>query len=185
MVSVSRHSARMKHLVILVSALLMALGCTKTEATGQAAGGKASAPSAPAPSAPSAAANVVAAPGSVPTQAASAAPAPAPLPTMSVGDVDAMLQAKSGVAVDANGPETRKAKGIVPGAILLSDYEMFDVKELGPDKSRLLVFYCGSEQCTASHDAARRALALGYTNVKIMSAGIAGWLAAGKTAATI
>jgi len=32
----------------------------------------------------------------------------------------------------------------------------------------------------ASHDAARRAASLGYADVRVMSAGIDGWLAAGK-----
>jgi rhodanese-related sulfurtransferase len=70
--------------------------------------------------------------------------------------------------------------GIIPGAVLISDAQTFSATELPADKSQGLVFYCGGEMCKASHVAAQRAMAEGYSNVKIMSAGIAGWASAGK-----
>ena len=70
--------------------------------------------------------------------------------------------------------------GTLPGAVLLSDSETFKLSELPPDKSKALVFYCGNTQCGASHEAAEKAITAGYTNVKVMPDGIAGWVKAGK-----
>jgi rhodanese-related sulfurtransferase len=110
-------------------------------------------------------------------------PAPAErtsVPTISVDDVDRKLAAGECVVVDANGEATRKRMGVVPGAVLLTDSETYQLSELPADKSRPLVFYCANERCGASHEAAEKALTAGYTNVKVMSAGIAGWVEAGK-----
>jgi thiosulfate/3-mercaptopyruvate sulfurtransferase len=53
------------------------------------------------------------------------------------------------------------------------------VKLLGPNKDRLLVFYCGFTECTRSHNAAMWAVKLGYTNVCRFPGGIEGWAQAG------
>jgi rhodanese-related sulfurtransferase len=84
------------------------------------------------------------------------------------------------VAVDANGEETRKEFGTLPGAVLLSNARTFELSELPTDKSSELVFYCGNEQCTSAPKAAARAREAGYTAVKVMPAGIRGWVKAGK-----
>jgi rhodanese-related sulfurtransferase len=52
------------------------------------------------------------------------------------------------------------------------------VKLLGPDKKRLIVFYCGFTKCTRSHNAAMWAVKLGYTNVYRHPGGIKGWMEA-------
>ena len=45
--------------------------------------------------------------------------------------------------VDANGADFRAREGIIPGAVLLSNYKTYDVeKELPPRKDARLVFYC-------------------------------------------
>lgn len=46
---------------------------------------------------------------------------------------------------------------------------------LGPDKNRLLVFYCGFVKCTRSHNGALWAQKLGYTNVVRFPGGIYAW----------
>jgi rhodanese-related sulfurtransferase len=102
------------------------------------------------------------------------------LPTITVDEVDQKLAAGDCVPVDANGAETRKKMGIVPGAVLLTDSETFNVSELPADKSKTLVFYCANTRCGASHEAAEKALTAGYTSVKVMPDGIAGWVKAGK-----
>ena len=51
-------------------------------------------------------------------------------------------------------------------------------KDLPADKNSSLVFYCSNPFCRKAPNAARRAKQLGYTNVKVMSAGISGWLSA-------
>ncbi len=113
------------------------------------------------------------------------APAKAEVPTVTVDEVDQKLASGDVVPVDANGTETRKKMGVVPGAVLLTDSETFNVSELPSDKSKELVFYCANTRCGASHQAAEKALTAGYTNVKVMPEGIAGWVNAGKKVQTI
>ena len=69
---------------------------------------------------------------------------------------------------------------MVPGAVLLTDSESFALTELPADKAKELVFYCANTHCGASHHAASKAITAGYTNVKVMPEGIAGWVKAGK-----
>lgn len=79
------------------------------------------------------------------------------------------------VILDANTDDVRKDKGTVPGAILLSDYGKYALSELPADKSKQLIFYCYNFLCTASDEAADRAIKAGYTNVWRMRDGITGW----------
>src|SRR5579871_5150975 len=77
---------------------------------------------------------------------------------------------------DVNVASTRAHAGIIPGAHLLSSSSKFDVaRELPAEKQAKLVFYCANTQCTASHEAARRALEAGYADVSVMVDGIYGW----------
>lgn len=105
--------------------------------------------------------------------------------TVTVDQLDTMLAANQCQAVDANGDETRKKMGVVPGAILLKDSDTFDASQLPSDKSKPLVFYCANTHCGASHEAAEHALTAGYTNVKVLPDGIAGWVKAGKKVSQI
>lgn len=98
---------------------------------------------------------------------------------VTVPELQTLLARDACTPVDANGPTTRKSKGVIPGAIRLSDYETFSAAELPADKARPLVFYCANEQCGASHTAAEKALATGHTNVRVLPAGIMGWTEAG------
>ena len=52
------------------------------------------------------------------------------------------------------------------------------IKLLGPDKDRLIVFYCGFTKCTRSHNGAMWARKLGYKNVYRHPGGIKGWVEA-------
>jgi rhodanese-related sulfurtransferase len=100
---------------------------------------------------------------------------------LGVPEVAALVQAGTAAIFDANGPSTRASQGIVPGARCLSSSSQYDVEtELPGDKSKMLIFYCGSSECTASDTAAERAIAAGYTDVAVMRPGIAGWKAAGQ-----
>ncbi len=100
--------------------------------------------------------------------------------TVTVDEVDQAIAKGDCTPVDANGEGTRKKMGTLPGAVLLTDSETFKVSELPQDKSKSLVFYCANTQCGASHEAAEKAITAGYTNVKVMPDGIAGWVKAGK-----
>jgi thiosulfate/3-mercaptopyruvate sulfurtransferase len=51
-------------------------------------------------------------------------------------------------------------------------------KLLGPDKNRLIVFYCGFTKCTRSHNGAMWAMKLGYKNVYRQPGGIKAWIEA-------
>jgi rhodanese-related sulfurtransferase len=97
-----------------------------------------------------------------------------------VDEVDQWITADKATAVDANNAGTREKMGTLPGAIKLTSYDGYNVSELPADKARRLVFYCANTQCEASHDAANKAIAAGYTDVEVMPDGIAGWVNAGK-----
>jgi len=118
-------------------------------------------------------------------EAAPGAAAARAIPALSVDELEAKLQRGECRAVDANGDATRKRLGVIPGAVLLSDYETFLPRELPADRSRGLVFYCANERCSASEEAAARAITAGYTDVKVLPAGIAGWAKAGKQTAKL
>lgn len=107
------------------------------------------------------------------------------VPLLTVDEVDQQLAKGDCVPVDANGQKTREKMGTLPGAVLLTDSEQYGMSELPTDKSKQLVFYCANTQCGASHEAAERAITAGYTNVKVMPDGIAGWVKAGKKVATL
>jgi rhodanese-related sulfurtransferase len=100
--------------------------------------------------------------------------------TVEIDDLDAMLAAGACETFDANSKATRERQGVIPGAKLLADHDSYPLSVLPADKAETLVFYCANEQCGASHKAAARAVIAGYTDVKVLPAGIAGWKAAGK-----
>ena len=64
----------------------------------------------------------------------------------------------------------------VPGAINLAPD--FDDSQLPTERAAPLVFYCSNPLCRKAPYAARKASKLGYTDVRVMSAGISGWLSA-------
>ncbi|MEO6773841.1 MAG: rhodanese-like domain-containing protein [Kofleriaceae bacterium] len=104
---------------------------------------------------------------------------------VSVDAAAAQLEKGTAQAVDANNPPTRQHEGVIPGAVLLSDFETFALTELPSDKAKELVFYCANTRCGASHEAAHKAIAAGYSNVKVMPDGIAGWIKAGNKVQSI
>jgi rhodanese-related sulfurtransferase len=109
-----------------------------------------------------------------------AAKAVVEVPTLTVDQLDTMLAKSECIPVDANGERTRQKMGVIPGAVLLTDSDTFTAAELPADKGKTLVFYCANTNCGASHEAASKALTAGYTNVKVLPDGIAGWVKAGK-----
>ena len=87
-------------------------------------------------------------------------------------------EAKSGKAVilDVN-PEAFYKKHHVPESKNVSFDNLTEV--LPKDKNKRLIFYCMSEMCSASHQAAQIAVKNGYKDVARMPSGISGWLKAG------
>jgi rhodanese-related sulfurtransferase len=111
-----------------------------------------------------------------------AAHAPA-VAEVTIDQVDHMIADHACQPVDANGTPLRQKMGVLPGALLLSDMDA--IGELPADKAKPLVFYCANTACSASHYAAEKAIAAGYTHVQVMPEGIAGWVNAGKQTQSI
>ena len=97
---------------------------------------------------------------------------------ISLTDVKALTESKSAVIIDVNGSESYK-EGHVPTALNFDTIEDKLAASLPADKKTLIVAYCGNPKCGAYLRAAKAAKSLGYTNVKHMAEGIAGWKAAG------
>ena len=74
--------------------------------------------------------------------------------------------------IDARPYRPKYVKGFIPGAVSIP-YSEFDQKQqmLPENKETLLIFYCGGLKCKLSHKSARKAVALGYTNVKVFAKG--------------
>ena len=94
------------------------------------------------------------------------------LKSISPKELHQRMQAETLTIVDVNAQHAW-LKARVPGAINLG--VDFDPAALPADKGRALVFYCSNPLCTKAPGAARRAKKLGYTDIRVMSAGIAGW----------
>jgi rhodanese-related sulfurtransferase len=66
----------------------------------------------------------------------------------------------------------------VPGARHLHTLE-FGPEQLPADRNATLVFYCSNFFCSKAPKAARRARAMGFEHVHVLTTGISGWIAAG------
>jgi len=100
---------------------------------------------------------------------------------IAASELAALLEKHNQVYVfDANLESTRKQVGVIPGSLFLSAYDNYDFKILPPDKSSRLVFYCADKMCSASTEAAKRAVEAGYKDVSVMKDGIYGWQKSGQ-----
>lgn len=99
------------------------------------------------------------------------------LKTIAPAELLRLVQARDVTVVDVNSPQ-RWQTGRVPGALNL-DPHTFASGDLPPDQEADLVFYCSNPLCRKAPQAARRAKTMGYKNVRVMAAGIKGWLDAG------
>jgi rhodanese-related sulfurtransferase len=100
-------------------------------------------------------------------------------PDISIKDLKQAIAQKKVTLIDANGTDSWR-DGHIPGAINYEASAGRIAKLLPRDKNALVVAYCGGPQCMAYQAAAQRAVELGYTNVKHLSAGISGWKSAGE-----
>jgi rhodanese-related sulfurtransferase len=78
--------------------------------------------------------------------------------------------------IDARPYKVKYTKGHIPGAVSIP-FSQFDKKTdlLPRDKATLLIYYCGGLKCRLSHKSAKKAKALGYTNVKVFAKGFPEW----------
>ena len=99
---------------------------------------------------------------------------------ISVAELNTAIGAKSATAglviIDVNGTKSFE-KAHLPGGIDYAAVSKDLAAALPADKSTPIVVYCGSSKCTAYAKAGHAAIALGYTNVKHLSVGLAGWKA--------
>jgi thiosulfate/3-mercaptopyruvate sulfurtransferase len=97
-----------------------------------------------------------------------------------------MDQKKEMLLIDTMPFEDSYKKQHIPGAVnfVLPIPEMTQIddktkaaleKLLGPNKDRLIVFYCGFTTCTRSHNGAMWAVKLGYKNIYRQPGGIKAW----------
>ncbi len=100
-------------------------------------------------------------------------------PDISITELKKAIADKKVTVLDVNGSDSFK-KGHIPTAIDFRANKADIAKALPADKSQLVVAYCGGPTCGAYAAAAKAASALGYTNVKHLSAGISGWMQAGE-----
>jgi rhodanese-related sulfurtransferase len=113
------------------------------------------------------------------------AAAPAQVREVTVPEVSTFIKEKSAVVVDANGTDTRKESGVIPGAVLLTNNQSYSLSELPSDKAKKLVFYCGGTMCRASDKAAEKAVTAGYKDVSVLREGIKGWKSSGQPTDTL
>lgn len=98
------------------------------------------------------------------------------LKTISPQDLLQLIRDRQVTTFDVNSPQSWM-KAHVPGALNL-DPAQYQDSDLPPDKDTALVFYCSNPLCRKAPNAARRAKSMGYNNVRVMSAGISGWVSA-------
>ena len=100
-------------------------------------------------------------------------------PDISIEELSKAISDGKVTILDVNG-STSYANGHIPGAIDYKANKDDIAKVLPENKDQLVVAYCGGPTCNAYQAGAKAAEALGYKNVKHLSAGISGWLQAGK-----
>jgi len=80
------------------------------------------------------------------------------------------------VLIDSRPKRKKYDKGHIPGAISIPDSKFTKMTDQLPqEKNEMLVFYCGGFHCRLSHKSAKKAIELGYTNVKVFAAGFPAW----------
>jgi len=98
------------------------------------------------------------------------------LKTISPHELQELMRGKQATIFDVNSRQSWM-KAHVPGALNI-DPTAYQDSDLPADRNSTLVFYCSNPLCRKAPNAARRAKSMGYNNVRVMSAGISGWLSA-------
>lgn len=99
------------------------------------------------------------------------------LSTISPRELQRRMQTEPLTVIDVNSRQSWSTAR-VPGAHPL-DPTSFAAGDLPADRESELVFYCSNPLCRKAPNAARRAKGMGYDRVRVMSAGISGWVSAG------
>ena len=97
------------------------------------------------------------------------------LKTVSPTELGEQVRDRRVTVIDVNSHESFRVAH-VPGARNL-DHERYEARDLPEDPDAEIVFYCSNSLCRKAPKAAQRAEKMGYRNVRVMSAGIKGWVA--------
>ena len=101
-------------------------------------------------------------------------------PDISIGDLEKAIKAGKVVVIDVNGAKSFTKRGHIPTAVSFKDAKSLAKQLAKSKKDTLVVAYCGGPTCNAYKRGASAAAGLGFKNVKHLSAGISGWIKAGK-----
>ncbi len=93
--------------------------------------------------------------------------------------VDAHKDDANVVVIDGD-VEASFVRGHIPGAVSFTGAKSLAKQLSKANKDILVVAYCGGPTCNAYKRGASVAAELGFKNVKHLSAGISGWIKAGK-----
>ena len=99
-------------------------------------------------------------------------------PDISIGDLEKAIKAGKVVVIDVNNQNSYDKRGHIPGAVHFKSKDALAKQLAEFKKDTLVVAYCGSPACNAYKKGASAAEALGFKNVKHLSAGISGWVKA-------
>jgi rhodanese-related sulfurtransferase len=98
------------------------------------------------------------------------------LKTISPEALHRLMQSEPVTAIDVNSRDSW-LRARVPRSRHL-DPAAFSHGDLPENRDAALVFYCSGPMCRKAPNAAKRAEQMGYRNVRVMSAGISGWVGA-------
>ena len=101
-------------------------------------------------------------------------------PDISITDLDKAIKSGKVVVIDVNGAKSSTKRGHIPGAVSFTGAKDLAKQLSKAKKDTLVVAYCGGPSCSAYKRGASVAAELGFKNVKHLSAGISGWVKAGK-----
>jgi rhodanese-related sulfurtransferase len=101
-------------------------------------------------------------------------------PDISIGDLEKAIKTGKVVVIDVNGKNSQTKRGVIPTAVAFSNAKALAKQLAKTKKDTLVVAYCGGPTCNAYKKGASAAEKLGFKNVKHLSAGISGWIKAGK-----
>ena len=101
-------------------------------------------------------------------------------PDISITDLEKAIKSGKVAIIDVNGKASFTKRGHIPGAVSFSNKDALAKQLSKVGKDTLVVAYCGGPKCSAYKRGASAAEKLGFKNVKHLSAGISGWLKAGK-----
>ncbi len=90
-----------------------------------------------------------------------------------------LLNKRQGVMLVDSRPRKQYGAGHIPGAISIPDSEFeFHIRKLPRNKEKLMIFYSDALRSFSSHNSRRKAMARGYTNVKVYNEGFKAWVKA-------